>query len=510
MTLNPPLVEVDRDSLQQKIAKASQILYAVAKAAYGPNAGNALLGFRHGPPMLSRDGVTNLKQVRDEDPIVDDIIQAIKEVSEKNNQKVGDGTTAVAILAHHLIMDSQRLEGKGVNPMEIARRLKYAETKAIEYIDSIKSPLGKDMHLEDIATIAAGDKELGAMISDIMKAVGKDGGVMIEQYEGLGVHNEIIDGFYFAKGYTDTALINDPTLNQSNHTDIPLLVASNVFKTNVDIGPVLESLKQAGISQIVMVADIQGEALDVLKLAKSKGYMLVVPVNIPYVAGGKDLFLDDIALMTGATVYDGANFDPKKHLGYAQEVLVTEYSTTVLGGDGDKDLIKERIKSLRTQVKELDHPQSIQFAKDRLARLTNKMAIIRVGGAIELERDETKLRVQDAVCAVQSAMKDGIVPGGGVALAHITGTDFDDAFKQPFKQLVENSGLNPELFVARLEGAGAWEGFDLKNVTDKPINLLDHGVIDASLVSKETVTNAVAIASGLITASVAIAHKVKE
>lgn len=495
-----PLVQTDRDEYQKTIARASQLLYDVAKTAYGPAAGNVVLGFKHGPPMLSRDGVTNIKQVRAEDPFEDDVIQAIKQASEKNNQKVGDGTTAVIILAHHLLLAAQKLEGKGFKPMEIAKKLKVAEKIVLDYIDSVKMPID-DEFLDKVASISAGDPELGQMIADVMREVGKDGGVIIEQYEGLGVHNELIDGFYFHKGYKDTALVNDPALNQSNHYDIPILVSSKVFNTNVDIAPVLNTIYQAGFKEVILIADVQNEALETLKLSKSSGKMLAVPVDTPYVVGGKTLFLDDIAVMTGATVYDGVDFDIVM-LGQAKEVLVSEHSTTILDGDGDKKLIKERIESLHVQLKEEVHPSSIQFIKDRLARLTNKMAIIKVGGAIEFERDEIKLRIQDAVCAVQSAMKDGVLPGGGAVLSRITGTEFDEAFRDPFKQLVANAGLNPEAYLAKLP-EDVWGGFNLRNITDEPVNLMEEGVLDPSLVIKEVVTNAVAIASGLITASAA-------
>ncbi len=511
MSQQIPVVLTDRDLLQEKIALGSEALYKVAKAAYGPKAGNVMLGFKHGAPLLSRDGVTNIKLVRLADPVADDAIQAIKQVSEKNNQKVGDGTTAVVILTHHLLMAAQRLEGKGFNPMEIAAKLKDAEKVALEYIDSIKKPVIDDTFLEKVATISAGDPELGAMIADIMKEVGKDGGVMIEQYEGLGVHNELIDGFYFHKGYKDADLINDRTANQSNHFDVPILVSNKTFNTEVDIAPILNAVTRAGIKELIIIGEVNHAAIETLKMTRAKGLLMAVAVDPPYVVGGRSLFLDDIAVMTGSEIYDGVEFSVEKHLGLAKEVLVTEHSTTILDGDGEKELVQKRIDSLQEQLLEAEHPQSIQFIKDRLARLTNKMAIIRVGGAIEFERDEVRLRVQDAVCAVQSAMKDGILPGGGTTLARVTGTDFDDAFKQPFKQLVENAGLNPETYISRIEDSKQpWHGFNLRDITEKPVDMLEAGVIDPSLVISEVVINAIAVVGALITASAAIAHTEKE
>lgn len=503
-----PRVITDRDEYQRIIAKASQTLYDVAKSAYGPLSGNVVLGFKHGPPMLSHDGVSNIKQVRSADPFEDDVIQAIKEVSEKNNQKVGDGTTAVVILTHHLLVAAQHMEGKGFKPTEIVGKLKSAETAALAYIDSIKRPVDDAEFLTKIATISANDPELGAMIADIMQEVGKDGGVLIEQYEGLGVHNELIDGFYFHKGYKDTDLINDSADNQSTHKDVAILISNKSLATNVDIGPLLNAIYQAGFKELILIGEVTGEALETLKVAKASGKILVVPVDPPYIVGGRTLFLDDVALMTGGKVYNGIDFNATEHLGHAGEVLVTEHATTILEGDGDKKAVGDRVKTLQAQLSDEAHPQSIQFIKDRLARMTNRMAIIRVGGAIEFERDETKLRVQDAVCAVQSAMKDGILPGGGVVLARVSGTAFDEAFQEPFKQLVSNAGLNPEKYLAELQNTSTWEGFNLRGLPH-PVDLLSEGVIDPALVVRETVSNSIAIVCGLITASAAIAWEEK-
>ena len=509
MSMTPPKIETDREAIQRDIKKASTILYDVAKGSYGPQSGNMILGFRHGPPLFSHDGVTNLKMVRDEDPFVDDIIQAIRTSSEQNNQKAGDGTTAVVILAHHLIMAAQRMEGLGISPREIVAKLKEAEKVAFEYIDSIKKPI-KDDVIEKVATTSANDPELGALIADVMKAIGKDGGVVIESYEGLGVHPEIVDGFYFGQGYRDTTLINDPANNQSNHFNVPILISSRKLATNVDVREILNSLQQKGIKEIVLLAETSDEVAQTLALAKSNGVLLCVPVDPPFISGSKTLFLDDIALLTGAKVYEGVDFDPAEHLGFAKEILVTESSTTILGGDADKKQAKDRIKTIRQQLKEETHPQSIDFAKQRLARLVGKMAKIKVGGALEFERDELKLRIQDAVSAVQSALKEGVLPGGGTTLARVKGSSFDDTFEKPFKILMENAGYNPDVFLGHLEATEAWMGFNLNNMTTEPQNMLEAGVIDAVIVIQEVVRNAISVAVALIMSGTQLAQSGKD
>lgn len=503
MPITIPIIETDRQKLQKHIANASNEAYKIAKAAYGPGSGNVILGFRHGAPMLSRDGVTNLMQVRLPNEIEDDIAQVIHQASRKNNETVGDGTTAVTILQHHLLMAAQRMEAMHINPMQIAAKLKEAEQIVLAYIDTVRVDVKDPV---DVATVAAGDPELGAMIADVVEQIGTDGVALIEQYEGLGIHPEVTNGFYFRKGFLDVDLINDAANNQANYENVSVLISNKAFKTEVDLGPVLQKVIAAGHKELVIIADFGQDATQVLKMMKAKGLAMITPVEPPYSVGGRSLFLDDLALRLGSTVYDGVEFDAAAHLGKADEVLIGEWSTTIMGGNDNQDAVQERIGQLKEQLKELDNPNSIHFAKDRLSRLEGKMAIIKVGGATEFERDEVKLRVQDAVCAVQSALKEGIVPGGGSTLAHVTGTEFDDAFREPFKQLVANCGLNPEAYLAKLDDKDAWLGFNLRNVTDKPVNLLEVGVVDPSLVIKAVVRNAISIVSGLITASAAIAQ----
>lgn len=509
MSLKVPIVETDRVKVQENIRKGSTILYEVARAAYGPSSSNVMLGFSHGAPLFSHDGVTNLEMVRDSDPFVDDAIQSIKTISRQNNQKVGDGTTAVVILAHHLLMAAQRMEGLGVPQKEIVNKLSQTREKALAYIDSISKPV-KDgaSSLEKVATISANDPEIGAMIADVMKEVGTDGGVVIESYEGLGVHPEVVNGFYFGQGFKDVRLINDRGNAQSLHSNVPILISSKKLATNVDGAPILESIRVKGHKELILIAEVGDEFLETIVRAASNGNMFVCVVEPPFVSGSRTLFLDDIALLTGAKIYEGVEFeDPDDLLGNAEEVLVNAGSTTVLGGLGKEKDIKKRVNMLREQVKESTHPQDIQFAKDRLARLAGKMAKIRVGGALELERDELKLRIQDSVSAVQSAVKEGIVPGGGTTLAQVTGTAFDDALKEPFNTLMNNAGFNPQAYLPKLS---EWKGFDLTKLKDEPDDMLKLGVVDATLVIKEVVRNSVSVVSALIMSGAALSFEEKD
>lgn len=494
-------VEFGADA-QAIIARASEKVYKVAKASYGPKAGNALLGMTYGNAIISRDGVTNISHLKLEDKAEDDVAQVMIQASKKNNQRVGDGTTAVTILAHHLLKEGQRLVAGHENPMAVSRKLEEAGRRAVEVVDILTKQVDNPELLAKVATISAGDPAIGEMIADSLTQVTLDGGVVVENSEGLGITNKIVDGFYFQKGNAIPAFMKDFQRVVSEYRDVAILLTDKRLSTNADIGPILDAVIGSGIKELVIIGEVADEAQITLALNRQKGLLMTTPVEPPVFGGSRTLFLEDLATLTGGTVLtegSGNGDFSTDMLGAAEKVVINEYSTTIIGADGAKEDVDSRIVTLKEQLAEAEHPVSIQAVKDRLSKLTGKIAIIRVGGAMEVDQKEAKLRVEDAVCAVQAAMRGGIVPGGGVTLTRITGTDFDDAFTQPFRQLFDNAGLNTEKYLFMVEGAKPWHGFDLNNLSDKPVDLLKAGVIDPALVMKEVITNAVRVAASLIT-----------
>lgn len=501
--MKPKTVLFEEES-QAKIRAGAEKVYQVAKAAYGPKAGNVLFEKSWGDPILSRDGVTNVREVYLDDPAENMAARIIVQASQKNNQTVGDGTSAVVVLAYHLLKEAQRKIGTGINRMVVAKELETEATKICEYIDSIKQDVTPEL-VQKVAAISAGDEALGYLIADTINTVGLDGGVTVEEHQGLGVHNEIVDGFYFQKGFTDINLINNYSLLKSEFTEVPILITEKRLSTVSDIAPLLDKLVGANIRNLVIIGDIVDDALGVLLLNKIKGNITATVVDAPVYGGNRTLFLEDVAIMTGGKVLltgtDAKEFD-KDYLGYAEKVIITEHSTTIIGADGEKDNVVKRIEDLKSQLAEATHPITIEAIKGRLSKLTGKIAIIRVGGATEVEMKEAKLRVEDAVCAVQSAIRDGIVPGGGVALARAqTGWK---SFREPFMELVDNAGENPHEYLAKTLAAKKWHGYNLRDLTAEPVNLLESGVIDPAQVIKEVVTNAVSVVSRLITTTAMI------
>lgn len=509
---NPTKDIIFGDDVQARIASALEKVYNVAAASYGPKAGVALIEQPYGAPTASRDGVTNIKKVNLSDPVENMVAEIVKQASEQNNRKVGDGTTAVAILAYHLYVAARKMTTGGHNRMEVADRLNRAATRVLSQLDALSVPVDKSI-LRNVSAVASGDEAIGAMIADVVDTVGVEGGVTIEDFKGLGIHNEIVDGFYFRKGYTNINLINDPTNLESHHTDVPILVTEKRLATVPDIAPLLDKIAGAGLKDLVIVGDVTDEALSVLLLNRMKGIISTTVVDIPVFAGTRSMTLEDLAVLTGGSVFmagaTGGDFDLEM-LGVASRVEVTGYSTAIIGADGAQEDIEARIEEIRNQLKEATHPGDIEAIKDRLARLTGKVAIIRVGGATDIEQQEVKLRVQDAVCAVQAAIRGGVCPGGGVTLARVTGVEFANAYKQPFKQLVGNAGLNAEAYLARVEEAKEWHGFNLKNLSDKPVSMLGAGIVDPTLVLREVVRNANSIVSKLIIATTAITYNDRE
>lgn len=498
----------------ERLERGIEAVYLVARAAYGPGAGNALLELPYGDPLISRDGVTNVEKVYLEDPVENMAARTIVQASRKNNRKVGDGTTAVVILAYYLYQEAKKLMAAGQNQMEVSRLLEKTARDVIAQIDALKKPVD-DKLLQHVAIVSAGDEAIGHMIADIIKEIGIDGGVTVEDFPGVGIYNELVDGFYFRKGFTNVNLINDPTNLESRHQDVDIFLTEKKMATTADIAPILEKVIAAGGKgkELVLIGEVSDEVLGVLLLNRMHGIINVTVADLPVFGPMRSLTLEDLALVTGGKVYvQGASpsdFDVSL-LGGAKQVIINEFSTTIIGGEGSSEDINMRVEELHHQLLEAESPGTIEALRDRLAKLTGKVAILRVGGATEVEQGEVKLRVQDAICAVQAAIKDGIVPGGGVTLARIRTEYFNNAFKQPLRTLVENAGFYGEGALWLLSEAKDWEGFDLRADELKTVNLLKTGIIDPASVVKETVQNATSVVSKLITASVGITYADRE
>jgi chaperonin GroEL len=488
------------EELHAKIANGLLKAYNVAKASFGPNAGNALIEYPYGDPIISRDGVTNLRKLILNDAVENAAVQVVVQASKHNDQSVGDGTTGSVILGYHFYTQGRRLVAAGQNAMVVSRQIIEAANKAIEQIDALKKSLNPKM-LNKVATTSAGDEAIGELVAETVNAVGADGGITLEDFAGRGVYNEIVEGFYFRKGLVSAYLAKDPANLESKHYKAPILVLDKQLSEQAEAAELMERIINGGLKELVIVGSVAGDALAFIVQLRLDNKLVVSVVDAPYEA--RNLFLEDLALMTDATVitegFDVNQFTVKQ-LGFTEKAVITTTGTTLLGADGQAKKIAARVKELQKQLEEATNPFDIEMIRGRLSRLTGKVAIIRVGGATETEQKEVKLRVQDAVGATQAALKDGILPGGGTTLARLD-VGFKEAFEAPFLQLATNSGVNPQRLLFQLQDAPEGFGFDLRNITDKPIDLIKAGVIDPALVVKEIVINAASVAAKLLTTS---------
>lgn len=505
------------DELNTKLARGVSAVYEVAKAAYGPGAGNALLEINYGHPQISRDGVNNVRKVYLQDPVENMAARTIVLASEASNRKVGDGTTAAVILSHHLYKEANKLISSGHNRMEISRLIQSTSEDVLKQLDKMKKEVTPEV-LNSVATISAGDEGIGGMIAQAIHTVGEDGGITVESFDGLGVYSEMVEGFYYRKGFTHEMLISNPAARESRVSDADIIITEKTLKTIADIAPILDTvIKAAGRgAEVVIIGDVEDEAMAVLAENMARGNIRPTLISTPYHGQMKSLFLADIATITGGVVLPtGANGSSFKldMLGTADKVVVNAYSTSIIGGKGaDEDKIG-LIEDLKEQLAHAEAQVDIDVIRGRLSRLTGKIVNIHVGGATPVERDEVKLRVDDAVCAVQAALKGGIIPGGGVALAHVEAGLFSEAYKQPLVQLVANCGFNTERALFKvLESKDVWEGFNLrdKNFDYELENLEKTGVVDPTLVIREVVINAASVVSKLITTSVGLTFADRE
>lgn len=501
-------------AFQEAKDEAVEQAYQLAKAAYGPSASNVGIEVNYGDPVVSRDGVTNLRKLYLEDADQNLCARILVQASEKSNKSVGDGTTAVIILAYHLYKEAMQLIGAGHNHMQVKRQLEEAAREAIKNIDEIKMEATPDL-ARFVAKVSASDEAVGEMVADVIDRVGLEGNVIVEEFDGIGSYDEEIEGFYFRKGFTHEFLINNITALESRLHDIDIFVTEKVLRTAADVAPILNKIiENAGRGvELLIVGEVIDEALTTLALNKVKENIYCTVVDVPVYGPMRSLFLEDLAVYTGAQVYaNGAKATDFSidMLGSAEKVIATPYSTTILQGEGNSEVLEKRLDDLREQLLHADSLVDREEIKKRIATLTGKISIIHVGAPTAIERNEIKLRVEDAIAATQSALRDGIVPGGGVALARIAPEALKNAYRAPFETLVDNAGLNPKEAIFKvLHSKDIWAGYDLRSTEDldKPVNLLDIGIVDPAEAVKEAVRNATSVVGTLITMGASVTFK---
>ncbi len=514
------------DDARRRVLAGAKILYDAVKTTMGPKGRNVVISKSFGAPTVTHDGVTVAKGV-DISDVDDETLgykvgaELIKQAASKMNDVAGDGTTTVTVLTYHILSEANRLIAAGHNPMLLRKGLETAAHDVIEKLDGVREDIAANKkRIAEVATISAGDAEIGKLIADVMDNVGRDGVVTVEEGQGLALESEVVEGFTFDRGFVSPYMVTDTARMEAVYDKPAVVITDKKISSIQEFLPVLEKLAQTGKKDLVVIAeDVEGEALATLVLNRLKGVFNTVAVKAPAFGDRRKEILEDIAILTGATVISedrGYTFENAElsMVGSARKVIVGKDETTIIEGAGSPADVQARIKQVSAQVDAVSSEYDREQLEKRRAALSGKVAVIKVGGATETEIEEKKFRVDDAVAAVKAALAEGIVPGGGVTFvdlsATITTTNNDDAaiaagkmllknaLEQPFRILLSNAGLNPDEWLPQIKTGKPGTGVNVNNPA-KLVDMKVAGIVDPARVTKEAVLNAVSIAGTSMT-----------
>ena len=504
---------------REKVLSGAKQLYDAVKVTFGPKGKNVIIEKSYGAPVITHDGVTVAEAVdlgSTEDNLGEEIgAKLIKTAAQKLNKVAGDGTTTVTVLTYEILNEANKLIAAGVNPMELRKGIEAAGTEVVKNIDSLAEQIeGDDKKVAEVATISAGDAEIGKMIADVISKIGKDGVVTVEAGQGLEMEQEITEGFSYDKGYSSPFFVTDVNRQEAVFDKPLILVTDKKISAANELLPLLEQCAQAGKKDLVIIAEeVEGEALSLLVLNKLKGVFNSLVLKAPAFGDRRKEIMEDIAILTDATLVSedkGLKLEEVglEVLGNANKVIATKDETTIVKGAGDKKAVTDRIELIKNQSALATSDYEREQLDKRAAALEGRVAIIKVGGATETEIDEKKFRVDDAVAATKAALSEGIVPGGGVTLVNLANqletSDagakiVQNALKRPFVHILENAGLNAQALLAEVEKAKSGFGIDVTKPEKGLVDLKKSGVIDPARVTREAVQNSVSIAATTIT-----------
>ena len=504
---------------REKVLSGAKQLYDAVKVTFGPKGKNVIIEKSYGAPVITHDGVTVAEAVElgsTEDNLGEEIgAKLIKTAAQKLNKVAGDGTTTVTVLTYEILNEANKLIAAGVNPMELRKGIEQAGAEIVKKIDSLAEKIeGDNKKVAEVATISAGDAEIGKLIADVISKIGKDGVVTVEAGQGLEMEQEITEGFSYDKGYSSPFFVTDVNRQEAVFDKPLILVTDKKISAASELLPLLEQCAQAGKKDLVIIAEeVEGEALSLLVLNKLKGVFNSLVLKAPAFGDRRKEIMEDIAILTDATLVSedkGLKLEESgmEVLGSAGKIIATKDESTIIKGAGSAKSVAERIELIKNQsaLATSDYERE-QFEK-RAAALSGKVAIIKVGGATETEIDEKKFRVDDAVAATKAALSEGIVPGGGVTLVNLAndlkGDDsatkiVKNALKRPLLHILENAGLNAPALLAEVEKAKPGQGIDVMHPDKGLVDLKKAGVIDPARVTREAVQNAISIAATAIT-----------
>ena len=512
------------EEARRKLQAGVDKLADTVKITLGPKGRNVLLDKKFGSPLITNDGVTIAREIELEDAVENMGAQVVKEVASKTNDVAGDGTTTATLLAQSMIREGFKNVAAGANPMIIKKGIQGATEVAVENIKKIANPVETKEAIAQVASVSAGDAAIGELISDAMEQVGKDGVITVEESKSMGTTLEVVEGMQFDRGYLSAYMVTD-TEKMEAVLENPYILLTNKKISNIqDQLPLLEQIVNTGRKLFIVCEDLEGEALATLVLNKLRGTFECVAVKAPGFGERRKAMMEDLAILTGGTVItDELGYDIKETtvdmLGTAATVKVDKENTVIVGGGGDAKEIQDRIASLRTMAAQTNSEFDKEKTLERLAKLAGGVAVIKVGAATETELKERKLRIEDALNATKAAVEEGIVAGGGVALANtipaiaayvdtLSGDEKTGAqiimraLEEPVRQIAENAGFEGSVVIAEVKNRDAGIGFNA--ATEEYVDMIKAGIVDPAKVTKSALTNAASASALLLTTEAGI------
>jgi chaperonin GroEL len=509
---------------RKKVKSGFDKVADTVKTTLGPKGRNVILDKGFGSPTITNDGVTIAKEIDLEDKFENIGASLIKEVADKTNEAAGDGTTTSTVIAQALLREGLKFVETGISPIGIRQGMEKAKDEIVKILQKNSKKIGSKEEISQVATISAESSEMGKMIADVMQEVGNDGVITVEESQTFGLSKEIVEGMNFDKGYVSPYMITNVEDQNAEIKEPHILITDKKISSISDILPILEKVAQQGKKEMVIIAEeVEGEALATLVVNKLRGVLNVLAIKAPEFGDNRKQMLEDIAILTGAQVITeekGMKLDKVEidMLGKAQKIISTKDDTTIVGGKGKKKEIESRIDQIKNQIEKSDSEYDKEKLKKRMAKLSGGVAVIKVGAATETELSYIKHKMEDALSATRAAVEEGIVAGGGTALAkaaaqvHSKGIDFENnehrsgyetlikALSEPLKQIVSNAGNKESSVVLNqvIKEKNVNFGYDARE--DKfESDMIKAGIIDPLKVTRTALENAVSVVAMLLT-----------
>ncbi len=495
------------------------------KVTLGPKGRYVVLDKKFGAPTITNDGVTIAREIEVEDVFQNQGAQLVREVATATNDVAGDGTTTATVLAQSIVREGLKNVAAGANPLGLKRGIEKAVEDVVKNIEKQSTEISGKDQIARVATISAGDEEIGDVIADAIEKVGKDGVVNVEEGQTFGMDLEFTEGMQFDKGYISPYMVTDQERMEATLEDPYILIANQKIGSVRDLLPVLEQTIQSGKPLLIIAEDVEGESLATLVVNKLRGTFTGVAVKAPGFGDRRKRMLEDIAILSGGEVITeemGLKLENTQisQLGRARRVVIAKDTTTIVDGAGESDAIKGRINQIKTEIENTDSDFDKEKLQERLAKLSGGVAVVKVGAATETEMKEKKHRVEDALQATRAALEEGIVPGGGVALLaaqdalNLDGFEDPDertgarivrrALEEPMRQIAENAGLEGSVVVNDVRKAKKGQGLNAAN--GEIVDLVKEGIIDPAMVTRSALQNAASIAKNILTTEAIVAE----